>query len=137
MNDRDGGEILFERRGAAGIVTLNRPKALNALTHAMAVALRKQLDLWADDDAVTRVVVTAAGDRAFSAGGDIRALYDLGKAERYDEALQFWRDEYPLNVVIKNYRKPEIALIDGIAMGGGVGVSIHGSHAIAGDRYSS
>jgi len=136
MNDRDGGEILFERRGAAGIVTLNRPKALNALTHAMAVALRKQLGLWADDDAVTRVVVTAAGDRAFSAGGDIRALYDLGKAERYDEALQFWRDEYPLNVVIKNYRKPYIALIDGIAMGGGVGVSIHGSHRIAGDRYS-
>ena len=136
MNDRHGGEILFERRGAAGIVTLNRPKALNALTHAMAVALRKQLDFWAHDDAVTRVVVTAAGDRAFSAGGDIRALYDLGKAERYDEALQFWRDEYPLNVVIKNYRKPYVALIDGIAMGGGVGVSIHGSHRIAGDRYS-
>jgi len=136
MNDRHGGEILFERRGAAGIVTLNRPKALNALTHAMAVALRKQLDLWANDAAVTRVVVTAAGDRAFSAGGDIRALYDLGKAKRCVEALQFWRDEYPLNVVIKNYRKPYVALVDGIAMGGGVGVSVHGSHRIAGDRYS-
>ena len=129
-------EILFERRGAAGIVTLNRPKALNAVTHGMVVALRTQLDRWADDDALTRVVITAAGDRAFSAGGDIRALYELGRAGRYDEALQFWRDEYPLNAAIKNYRKPYVALIDGIAMGGGVGVSVHGSHRVAGDRFS-
>jgi enoyl-CoA hydratase/carnithine racemase len=129
-------DILFERRGAAGIVTLNRPKALNAVTHAMVLALRKQLDLWASDDAVTRVVVTAAGERAFSAGGDIRALYDLGKAGQHGEALQFWRDEYPLNAAIKNYRKPYVALIDGIAMGGGVGVSVHGSHRVAGDRFS-
>ena len=129
-------EILIERRGAAGIVTLNRPKALNAVTHGMVVALRTQLDRWADDDALTRVVITAAGDRAFSAGGDIRALYELGRAGRYDEALQFWRDEYPLNAAIKNYRKPYVALIDGIAMGGGVGVSVHGSHRVAGDRFS-
>jgi len=129
-------DILFERRGAAGIVTLNRPKALNAVTHAMVLALRAQLDLWANDDAVTRIVVTAAGDRAFSAGGDIRALYDLGKAGQHDDALQFWRDEYPLNAAIKNYRKPYVALIDGIVMGGGVGVSVHGSHRVAGDRFS-
>ena len=129
-------DILFERRGAAGIVTLNRPKALNAVTHAMVLALRAQLDLWANDDSVTRIVITAAGDRAFSAGGDIRALYDLGKAGKHDEALQFWRDEYPLNAAIKNYRKPSVALIDGIAMGGGVGVSVHGSHRVAGDRFS-
>src|SRR6188768_2813770 len=129
-------EILFERRGAAGVITLNRPKALNAVTHGMVLALRTQLDRWADDAAITRVVITAAGDRAFSAGGDIRALYDLGKAGRHDEALQFWRDEYPLNLAIKNYRKPYVALIDGIAMGGGVGVSVHGSHRIAGDRFS-
>ena len=129
-------EILFERRGAAGIVTLNRPKALNAVTHAMALALRAQLDRWANDDAVTRIVVTAAGDRAFSAGGDIRVLYDLGKSGQHDTALQFWRDEYPLNAAIKNYRKPYVALIDGIAMGGGVGVSVHGSHRVAGDRFS-
>ncbi|HEY6023420.1 MAG TPA: enoyl-CoA hydratase/isomerase family protein [Pseudolabrys sp.] len=129
-------DILFERRGAAGIVTLNRPKALNAVTHAMVLALRAQLDRWADDSAVARIVVTAAGDRAFSAGGDIRALYDLGKAGKHGEALQFWRDEYPLNAAIKNYRKPYVALIDGIAMGGGVGVSVHGSHRVAGDRFS-
>ena len=129
-------EILFERRGAAGVVTLNRPKALNAVTHGMVRALRAELDRWANDPAITRVVVMAAGERAFSAGGDIRALYDLGKAGRIDDALQFWRDEYPLNLAIKNYRKPYVALIDGIAMGGGVGVSVHGSHRIAGDRFS-
>src|SRR5665213_1015974 len=102
----------------------------------MVLALRAQLDAWGDDPAITRVVIMAAGERAFSAGGDIRALYDLGKAGRHDEALQFWRDEYPLNVAIKNYRKPYVALIDGIVMGGGVGVSVHGSHRVAGDRFS-
>ncbi len=97
--------------------------------------MRAQLDAWADDEAITRVVITAAGERAFSAGGDIRALYDLGQAGRHAEALQFWRDEYPLNVAIKNYRKPYVALIDGLVMGGGVGVSVHGSHRVAGDRF--
>ena len=129
-------DILFERRGAAGIVTLNRPRALNAITHGMIRALRAQLDLWADDAAVTRVVIQAAGERAFCAGGDIRALYDLGQAGRHKEALQFWGDEYRLNAAIKNYRKPYVALIDGIVMGGGVGVSVHGSHRVAGDRFS-
>jgi enoyl-CoA hydratase len=133
--DAGTAEILFERRGAAGLVTLNRPKALNAVTHGMVGALRARLDAWADDPAITRVVITAAGERAFSAGGDIRALYDLGSAGRHDEALQFWRDEYPLNAAIKNYRKPYVALIDGIVMGGGVGVSVHGSHRVAGDRF--
>jgi len=128
-------EILFDHRGAAGIVTLNRPKALNAVTHAMVLALRTQLDDWASDPAVTRVVITAAGERAFSAGGDIRALYDLGKAGRHGEALRFWRNEYPLNAAIKNYRKPYVALIDGIAMGGGIGISVHGSHRVAGDKF--
>ena len=129
-------DILFERRGAAGLITLNRPQALNAVTHAMALALRAQLDAWASDPAITRVVIQAAGERAFSAGGDIRVLYDLGKAGRHDEALQFWRDEYPLNAAIKSYRKPYVALIDGLVMGGGVGVSVHGSHRVAGDRFS-
>ncbi len=128
-------EILFTRRGAAGIVTLNRPQALNAVTPAMVLALRKQLDTWAHDDAVARVIVTGAGTKAFSAGGDIRHLYDLGRAGRHDEMLQFWRDEYPLNAAIKTYRKPYVALIDGIVMGGGVGVSVHGSHRVAGDRF--
>jgi enoyl-CoA hydratase/carnithine racemase len=128
-------EILFTRRGAVGIVTLNRPQALNAVTPAMVLALRKQLDTWAHDDAVARVIVTGAGTKAFSAGGDVRHLYDLGRAGRHDEMLQFWRDEYPLNAAIKTYRKPYVALIDGIVMGGGVGVSVHGSHRVAGDRF--
>jgi enoyl-CoA hydratase len=101
----------------------------------MVRALRAALDGWADDPAVTRVVITANGGRAFSAGGDIRALTDLGKAGKIDEAVQFWRDEYPLNAIIKNYRKPYIALVDGIVMGGGVGISIHGSHRVAGDKF--
>jgi enoyl-CoA hydratase/carnithine racemase len=129
-------EILFDRRGAAGIVTLNRPKALNAVTHTMVRALRARLDAWAGDAAVTRIVITANGERAFSAGGDIRALTDLGRAGKKGEMLSFWRDEYPLNATIKKFRKPYVALIDGIVMGGGVGASVHGSHRVAGDRFS-
>jgi len=128
-------DILFERPGAAGLVTLNRPQALNAVSLPMVRALSKQLAEWETDPAVTRVIVTASGGRAFSAGGDLRALYDLGRAGRYDEALTFWREEYALNAAIKRYRKPYVALIDGIVMGGGVGVSVHGSHRVAGDRF--
>jgi enoyl-CoA hydratase len=128
-------DIEFDRRGAAGVVTLNRPQALNAVTHGMAQDLRTALETWAHDPAITRVVVMAAGGRAFSAGGDIRALTEAGKSGRIDEAMKFWRVEYPLNAYIKNYRKPYIALIDGIVMGGGVGVAIHGSHRVAGDRF--
>src|SRR5215510_10654032 len=128
-------DILFERRGAAGVVILDRPQALNALTHAMVRSLAIKLADWASDNAVTRVIVAAAGGRAFCAGGDLRALYELGRAGRYDEALAFWRDEYRLNALIKHYRKPYVALIDGVAMGGGVGISIHGSQRVAGDAF--
>ena len=131
----DTSDILFERRGTAGLVTLNRPKALNAVTHDMVRALAAKLAQWRDDPAVTRVVIQAAGERAFSAGGDIRALTELGRAGRYDEALAFWRDEYILNTAIKTYPKPYVALIDGIVMGGGVGLSVHGSHRLAGDHF--
>src|SRR5262249_5250867 len=123
-------------RGTAGVVILNRPQALNAVSHAMVRALAQQLADWETDVAVTRVLITASGGRAFSAGGDLRALYDLGRTGRYDEALGFFRDEYALNTQIKRYRKPYVALIDGIVMGGGVGVSVHGSHRVAGDRFS-
>jgi enoyl-CoA hydratase len=129
-------EILFKRRGTAGLVTLNRSQALNAVTLGMVRALTRQLAQWADDASVTRIVVTAAGGRAFSAGGDIRALYELGRAGRHAEMLPFWREEYALNTIIKRYPKPYVSLIDGIVMGGGVGLSVHGSHRVAGDRYS-
>jgi enoyl-CoA hydratase len=128
-------DILFEHRGVAGHVILNRSHALNAVSHAMVRALVQKLAEWETDPAVTRVIVTANGGRAFSAGGDLRALYDLGRARRYEEALEFFRAEYALNARIKCYRKPYVALIDGIVMGGGVGISVHGSHRVAGDRF--
>jgi enoyl-CoA hydratase len=128
-------DLLFQRRGTAGLITLNRPHALNAVTAAMVRSLARQLDEWEADPAVTRIVVTANGERAFSAGGDLRALYELGRAGRYEEQLAFFRDEYRLNARIKRCRKPYIALIDGMVMGGGVGISVHGSHRIAGDKF--
>ena len=126
----DQPQILFEQRGAAGLITLNRPQALNALTHAMVVAMHAKLKEWAQDDAVNCVVIQGAGERAFCAGGDIRALYDSGKAAT-PYIFDFYRDEYLLNAFIKHYPKPYIALIGGIVMGGGVGVSLHGSHRVA------
>ncbi len=128
-------DILFERRGTAGIVILNRPHALNAVTHVMVRALAEQLVTWANDAAVTRVIVMAAGTRAFSAGGDLKSIYELGRSGHYDDALTFWWDEYRLNALIKRYRKPYVALIDGVVMGGGAGISINGSHRVAGDAF--
>src|SRR3974390_3457419 len=129
-------EILFERHGAAGLVFLNRPHALNAVTLGMVDALARQLTAWERDAAVTRVVVTAASGRGFAAGGDLRSLFDAGRAGRYQEALAYWRTEYTLNALIKRYRKPYVSLIDGIVMGGGAGISIHGSHRVAGDGFA-
>ncbi|MGD0145115.1 MAG: enoyl-CoA hydratase/isomerase family protein [Rhizomicrobium sp.] len=126
----DESEVLFERRGALGLITLNRPKALNALTHGMCLAIKAQLDAWANDSAVKTVAVRGAGERAFCAGGDIRALYDSGRAGT-SYALDFYRDEYRLDATIKHFPKPYVALIRGIVMGGGVGVSLHGSHRVA------
>ncbi len=131
----DESDIILDRRGSAGLVTLNRPAALNAVNRTMVRTLRDALERWRYDEAVSRVVVTAAGGRAFSAGGDLRAIYEAGRAGRQEESLDFWREEYALNATIRHYPKPYVALIDGIVMGGGVGVSVHGSHRIAGDRF--
>jgi enoyl-CoA hydratase len=129
-------EVLVERRGAAGFLTLNRPKALNALNLGMVRAMAAALDDWERDPAVLRVVVTGAGGRAFCAGGDIRLLYDQGRAGDHAAQLAFWREEYLLNRRIKRYSKPYVALVDGIVMGGGVGVSAHGAHLVAGDGFT-
>jgi enoyl-CoA hydratase len=123
-------EALFEQRGAAGVITLNRPKALNALTQDMCLRIKAQLERWAKDPNIKGVVIRGAGERAFCAGGDIRALYESGKAGT-PYALDFYRDEYRLDAAIKHFPKPYVALIHGIVMGGGVGVSVHGSHRIA------
>jgi enoyl-CoA hydratase len=98
--------------------------------------LTRALDEWEHDPAVSHVVVTAAPGKAFSAGGDIRLLYAQGCADDHAAQLDFWREEYRLNRRIRLYPKPYVALVDGIVMGGGVGVSLHGSHRIAGDRFS-
>lgn len=127
-------EILFDERDGIGWVTLNRPKALNALTHRMVRALDDKLDSWAGDDAIARVVIKGAGDRAFCAGGDIRELYDVMGRGDADFIEAFYRDEYRLNNRIHTYPKPYWAVIDGVVMGGGVGVSIHGSHRLVTER---
>lgn len=127
-------DILFEAGNGVGLVTLNRPQALNALTLGMVRALDAQLRTWASDPAVRCVVVQGAGERAFCAGGDIRALYDAGRSKTGTLTADFYREEYRLNRVIKRYPKPYVALIDGVVMGGGVGISVHGSHRIATER---
>ena len=128
-------EVLCEKQGEAGLITLNRPKALNALNLTMVREMRRALDAWAQDPTVTRIVVQGAGEKAFCAGGDIRQLTEDLRAGKRDEALAFWREEYQLNVAIKRYPKPYVSLIDGICMGGGVGLSLHGTVRVAGDRY--
>ncbi|MER7623324.1 enoyl-CoA hydratase/isomerase family protein [Streptomyces sp. NPDC126503] len=125
--------MLLRTEGRAGFVTLNRPRALNALTHAMVLAVDHALTAWADDPAVTTVVIDGAGERGLCAGGDIRAIHDDARAGGSASAA-FWRDEYRLNARIARYPKPYVALMDGIVMGGGVGVSAHGSVRVVTDR---
>jgi enoyl-CoA hydratase len=128
-------DLEFERRGALGLVTLNRPDALNALTHAMVLELDRRLAAWEDEPGVAVVAIRGAGEKAFCAGGDIRALWEAGRGGRTPEAtFPFYADEYRMNARIKRYPKPLVALIDGIVMGGGVGVSVHAARRIAGDR---
>jgi enoyl-CoA hydratase len=128
-------EALVERRGRAGVIVLNRPKALNALTLTMVRLIAAALDEWEGDRAVDRIVLRGAGERAFCAGGDIRRLYELGRAGDHDAQLTFWREEYQLNRRIKTYPKPIVALVDGIVMGGGVGLAMHAAHTVAGERF--
>ncbi|MFJ6537252.1 enoyl-CoA hydratase/isomerase family protein [Paenarthrobacter sp. NPDC091711] len=126
-------EVLFERRGQLGIVTLNRPKAVNALNHGMVQAMLRQLAAWADDDAVATVLVRGAGDRGLCAGGDIVAIYK-DMLHGGTETAEFWADEYRLNALISHYPKPYVAFMDGLVLGGGVGVSAHGSVRIVTER---
>ena len=126
-------DVITRKAGSVGRITLNRPKALNALNQDMVTAMVEALQAWRDDDSVKAVVVDGAGEKGFCAGGDIRMLAESGQAGD-DRAWTFWRDEYQLNTLIAEYPKPYVALIDGITMGGGVGVSIHGEFRVAGDR---
>lgn len=125
----DAPEILAEIEGGVALVTLNRPAALNALTLGMVRALDPLLAGYAADPDVRAVAVRGAGDRGFCAGGDVRALYE-GKARGEPITADFFREEYRLNRRIFTFPKPYVALMDGIVMGGGVGVSVHGSHRV-------
>jgi enoyl-CoA hydratase len=127
-------EIRIQQRGALVVVTLNRPGALNALSFAMCRALDEGLRRWKTDPEVHAVLIKGAGERAFCAGGDIRWLYGVLTSEGVAAAVRFYALEYPMNARLHHFAKPYIALLDGITMGGGVGVSVHGSHRVVTER---
>ena len=122
--------VRCEKHGALGLLVLDRPKALNALNHGMILAITAQLQAWASDDDIKAVAIRGAGDRAFCAGGDIRMVQQAAAAGR-DDGARLLRDEYHMNALIGGYPKPYIALIHGICMGGGAGLSVHGKYRLA------
>ncbi|MFJ9561290.1 enoyl-CoA hydratase/isomerase family protein [Streptomyces fuscichromogenes] len=126
--------VLLHVSGRAAYITLNRPKAINALSHPMVRRIDEALTDWEHDPAVHTVVITGAGERGLCAGGDIRAVHDDARDGDGSAAAAFWRDEYRLNARIARYPKPYVAVMDGIVMGGGVGVSAHGGVRIATER---
>lgn len=125
-------EVLTEIIGHAGIITLNRPKALNALNQNMVDLMDEALDRFESDENVKVVVLRGAGERALCAGGDIAALYHDAKVKG-SEGAKFWADEYRLNYRISTFAKPYVAIQHGIVLGGGIGVSAHGSHRVVTD----
>jgi enoyl-CoA hydratase len=126
-------ELIVRREGAAGIIRLNRPKAINAVTLEMFRGIDKALDQFEADPAIGLILLEGAGDRGLCAGGDIRALYDSSRANG-DLGKILWREEYILNARIARFPKPYVAFMDGIVMGGGVGLSAHGAHRVVTER---
>lgn len=133
MSSRPEPEVLLERVGRAGVITMNRPKVLNALNFNMIKLIYPQLKKWEADSDTDLVIIKALGGKAFCAGGDIRAVTEAGKAGD-PLAQDFFRAEYILNHAIGTFKKPYVALIDGITMGGGVGLSVHGSFRVATEK---
>uniref|UniRef100_A0A3Q3X3K0 3-hydroxyisobutyryl-CoA hydrolase n=1 Tax=Mola mola TaxID=94237 RepID=A0A3Q3X3K0_MOLML len=134
MSTRVEPEVLLERVGCAGVITINRPKVLNALNLSMIRQICPHLQKWENDKETGIVIIKGAGGKAFCAGGDIRAVTEAGKAGE-SLAEDFFREEYILNNAIgKCLQKPYIALIDGITMGGGVGLSVHGRFRVATEK---
>lgn len=127
-------EVLFAHDGRLGLITLNRPAALNALTHGMVTEIQAQLDEWAVDGTVSTVAIMGAGERGLCAGGDIVALYRDATSGGGASSAAFWSDEYRLNATIAAYPKPYVALMDGVVLGGGIGLSAHGSHRVVTER---
>jgi enoyl-CoA hydratase len=131
-------ELIVKSVGALRRITLNRPEALNAITLGMAVAMTKLLREWQSDPSVGAVLIDGAGERGLCAGGDIRALYEFAKSKEPITAnalpARFWAIEYRLNVLIARYAKPIVAVMDGLVMGGGVGISAHAAHRVVTER---
>ncbi len=127
-------DVIVRVEQGVGRITLNRPRALNALTHGMVQAIDAALASWAEDSAVRFVLLDGAGERGLCAGGDIRALYDALLVNDISVPAVFFRDEYRMNARIARFPKPYVALMDGIVMGGGIGVSAHGSHRVVTER---
>ena len=126
-------DIFIRKSGYIGHITLNRPNVLNSLTYSMILSIEKALIEWETDENIALIIIDAEGDRAFCAGGDIQILYENGFKKNYSYGKKFWADEYRLNEKIANYKKPFVAFMQGFTMGGGVGVSCHGSHRIVGE----
>ena len=134
MSGVGNDDVLFTEQGNLGRITLNRPKAINALTHGMIGAIDAALQDWAENQSIKLVLIEGAGERGFCAGGDIRALYDSARAGSFAGPDAFFRDEYRLNARIAQYPKPVVAFMDGIVMGGGIGLSAHASHRVVTPR---
>ena len=126
-------EVLVRREGRAGRLTLNRPAALNALTHDICLATEAALTEWRDDPSVALVILDAVGDRAFCAGGDIAQVTRAGREGNFAAGRDFWRDEYRMNLMLSRYPKPIVSFMQGFVMGGGVGYGCHVSHRVVGE----
>ncbi|MCA1196068.1 enoyl-CoA hydratase/isomerase family protein [Saccharopolyspora sp. 6V] len=127
-------QVLLSVEGALGRITLNRPKAINSLTLEMVREMTAALQRWSTDEQVRAVLVEGAGERGLCAGGDIRALHDAAKAGDEELPKAFWSEEYRLNSMLAHYPKPVVGLMDGVCMGGGVGISAHGSRRVVTER---
>ncbi len=126
-------DIFIRKSGYTGHITLDRPEVLNSLTYSMILDIENSLNEWEADENIALVIIDAKGDRAFCAGGDIQILYENGNKKNFAYGQKFWADEYRLNEKIAKYKKPFVAFMQGFTMGGGVGVSCHGSHRIVGE----
>ena len=123
-------DVLVAEEGALGHLTLDRPKALNALTYGMIDAIHAALDRWQHDDRIKVVLLDGAGERAFCAGGDLRTLYDAVCVGRYDEAADFLEAEFRLDRRLARFAKPVVTVMHGVTMGGGIGVGAHAAHRV-------
>jgi enoyl-CoA hydratase len=132
--DAAGSDIMIGSDNAVALVTLNRPRVLNALTTAMRASMARAFPRWARDPEIYAVIVSSASERAFCAGGDLRELTDWGRNRRED-AIRSLAEEYALSWQLECFFKPTVSLIDGVAMGSGVGISLYGTHRVAGERY--